>query len=107
MLLIEALAGVLCATMAALRAPWVSDLYNLVYHNARPRKGESTTTFLFVFPVFLTVGWAMIEAQARGWGRPRASAMPAGLKFAFVLLWGATFFFGSIHRSWLVYTNAY
>ena len=41
------------AAVAALRAPWIADLYNLVYDNSRPRKPESTGLFLFVFPGML------------------------------------------------------
>lgn len=41
------------AAMVAYPIPYDRDLYNQIYANSRPAKGEDTYTFLFVFPVFL------------------------------------------------------
>jgi hypothetical protein len=41
------------AALIAWKIPYSSDLYNLLYANSRPSKGEDTYTFLFTFPFFV------------------------------------------------------
>lgn len=58
---------VLLLAMAWLRArvPFEADLYNLVYDDARPHKGEDTDVFLFGFPALSMVGSLLFAASIR------------------------------------------
>lgn len=96
-----------CAFAAAARAPWVPDLYNLVYHGDRPTKGESTAGFLFAFPAMLTFGLAVTLLARVGLWPTRRRNLPAELQVFFTLMWTAILFCLSIHRSWIVYTYDY
>lgn len=106
--LILAIAGTIAlvyAIMAFRHAPAVSDLYNLVYHNSRPRKPETPAIFLFGFPAMLIAGSVVMTGTGilgyRSSNRLRWTPSPGGFVFL-SLLWTAIFFSGSIHRSLLV-----
>jgi hypothetical protein len=49
-----AVAAWVAALYGAMRAPWVNDLYNLINHDGRQGRPESTLVYLFGFPMMLS-----------------------------------------------------